>query len=113
MPGGVNPGSCGQLPSCAGSPPIRTHWEWEGVGPSRMKSWCQPGGDTFTFGGAVIVQVVPEHENAGNIVRLPIVFPWVLETAGSIVSLMQHDVMLMTCRQQERPLMLMLSRGEV
>jgi hypothetical protein len=81
MPGVVKPGSCGQLPSCDGSPPIRTQVEWEGVGPSKMNSWCQPGGETPAFGGVVIVHMVPEHEKAGKIVRDPIVFPWVLDVA--------------------------------
>lgn len=46
-----------------------------------MKSWCHPGGLMFALGGAVIVHVFPAQENAGNIVRAPIAFPWVLETA--------------------------------
>jgi hypothetical protein len=35
----------------------------------------------FAFGGAVMVQDVPEQLKAGKSVREPIVFPWVLETA--------------------------------
>lgn len=35
----------------------------------------------------MIVQVVPEHENAGKIVLAPIVFPCVLEVAGSELKL--------------------------
>jgi hypothetical protein len=35
----------------------------------------------FAFGGAVMVQDVPEQLKAGKRVREPIVFPWVLETA--------------------------------
>lgn len=60
---------------------MRTHFECDGVGPSKMKSWCQPGGDTPEFGGAVMVHVAPEHEKAGNIVLAPMAFPWVLEVA--------------------------------
>jgi hypothetical protein len=60
---------------------MRTQAEWEGVGPSRMKSWCHPGGETNAFGGAVMVHVVPEQLKAGNMVRAPIAFPWVEETA--------------------------------
>jgi len=48
-----------------------------------MKSWCQAGGMTLLLGGAVMVQVFPEHEKAGNIILLPIVFPWVLEVAAT------------------------------
>jgi hypothetical protein len=48
-----------------------------------MNSWCHPGGDTRAFGGAVTVQVLPEHENAGKIVRPPIVLPCVLDTAAT------------------------------
>ena len=64
---------------------MRIQCENDGVGPSKMNSWCHPGGATFAFGGAVTVQVLPEHENAGNIVRAPIALPCVLdvaETAG-------------------------------
>jgi hypothetical protein len=84
-PGVVNPGNCGQLPNFPGSPPIRIHCECEGVGPSRMKSWCHPGGETPALGGAVMVQVAVEatQVTAGNMVLAPMVLPWVLETAES------------------------------
>src|SRR6266702_120823 len=55
----------------------------EGVGPSRMYSWCHPGGDTLAFGGAVTVQVLPEHEKAGKMVRPPMVLPCVLDVAAT------------------------------
>ena len=61
---------------------MRTQLECDGVGPSRMKSWCQPGGETYALGGAVMVHVVPEHEKAGNMVLPPIVLPWVLDVAA-------------------------------
>ena len=35
----------------------------------------------FAFGGAVMLQDVPEHTKAGKRVREPIELPWVLETA--------------------------------
>jgi hypothetical protein len=35
----------------------------------------------FAFGGAVMLQDVPEHMKAGKRVREPIELPWVLETA--------------------------------
>lgn len=60
---------------------MRTHTEWDGVGPSRMKSWCHPGGEIPAFGGAVIVHDVPLHVNAGKSVRAPIAFPCVLDVA--------------------------------
>ena len=60
-PGGVKGASDGQFPRPAGSPPIRTHWDWEGVGPSRTNNMYQPAGETLTFGGAVIVQSLPVH----------------------------------------------------
>lgn len=68
-------GKSGQLPSSAGSPPMRTHCENEGVGPSRTKSWCQPGGETKAFGGAVTVQLVPAQVNSGNRILLPMALP--------------------------------------
>jgi hypothetical protein len=77
----VKSGNVGQLPSAAGSPPIRTHCEYEGVGPSRTKSWNHPGGQTFAFGGAVMVQELPLQLKAGNKTRLPKLLPCVLETA--------------------------------
>ena len=83
-PGLVNPGRFGQLPNWAGSPPIRTHWECDGVGPSRIQSWCHAGGETPELGGAVIVHEVPEQVKAGNIVRAPKEFPWVLEEAAKV-----------------------------
>jgi hypothetical protein len=65
---------------------MRTHCATDGVGPSKMKSMNQPGGETPAFGGAVIVQVVPLQENAGKIVRAPIALPCVLETAVGCIS---------------------------
>ena len=35
----------------------------------------------FALGGAVIVHDVPAQATAGNIVRCPILFPWVLVSA--------------------------------
>jgi len=46
-----------------------------------MNNWCQPGGQTCAFGGAVMVHVVPEQDNAGKIVLCPMLFPCVLESA--------------------------------
>lgn len=69
IPGTVNPGRSGQLPSPAGSPPIRTHSDNEGVFPSKTKSWNHPGGAIWEFGGAVMVQVDPEQVNSGKSVR--------------------------------------------
>jgi hypothetical protein len=60
---------------------MRTHAECEGVGPSRMKSWCQFGGETWEFGGAVMVHTLPLHENAGKMVRLFMTLPCVLGVA--------------------------------
>jgi len=71
----------GQFPIALGSPPILTHAECDGVGPSRMKSWCQPGGQTPPFGGAIIVHAFALQLNEGKIVRLPKVLPCVLEEA--------------------------------
>ena len=62
---------------------MRTQWECEGVGPSRMKSWCHEGGDTKEFGGAVIVQVLPLQLKEGKIVCPPIMFPCVLDVADT------------------------------
>ena len=45
---------------------MRTHLECDGVGPSRMNSWYQLGGDTKALGGAVIVHVLPAQLNAGK-----------------------------------------------
>ena len=50
---------------------MRTHAECDGVGPSSTNSWYQLGGLTFALGGAVIVHVVPEQENAGKMMRPP------------------------------------------
>ena len=63
---------------------MRTHCDTDGVGPLRMKSWYQPGGQTPLFGGAVIVHFVPEQENAGNSVLAPIALPCVLDGAARI-----------------------------
>ena len=81
MPGGVNPGRAGHSPSREGSPPMRTHFATDGVGPSKMNNMCHPGGETPASGGATMSQVLPLHLKAGKIVRAPIVFPWVLEVA--------------------------------
>jgi hypothetical protein len=82
IPGGVNPVKFGQVPSRPGSPPMRIHCPTDGVpAESRTKSINQPAGQTPTFGGAVIVQVVPEHEAAGKSVRPPMMAPCVLEVA--------------------------------
>ena len=78
-PGTVKSGKFGQLPSSPGSPPIRTKELLDGVGPSRMKSWNQPGGEVHWSGGAVIVHWLPWQVKAGKIVRWPKLFPWVLE----------------------------------
>jgi hypothetical protein len=60
----------GQLPNCAGSPPILTHWLTLGVpNESRTNSWNHPGGQIWEFGGAVTMQVLPEQDTAGKIVR--------------------------------------------
>ena len=50
---------------------------------SSTNSWNQLGGQTCALGGAVIVQVVPTHVNAGKMIRLFMLFPWVLETAAT------------------------------
>jgi len=55
----------------------------DGVGPSSKNNWNQPGGQTCEFGGAVIVHVLPEHENAGKIVRWPMLLPCVEASAPS------------------------------
>lgn len=81
-PGRVKSGKSGQFPSSAGSPPMRTQCECDGVGPSRTQSWCQPGGEMNEFGGAVIVQVVPEQENSGKRTRAPMLLPCVLDVAA-------------------------------
>ncbi len=60
---------------------MRTHLENDGVGPSSTNSWCQPGGETFAFGGAVIAQVFDTHMNCGKIVRPPIALPCVEDVA--------------------------------
>jgi hypothetical protein len=61
---------------------MRTQAECDGIGPSRTKSWNQPDGHTPTFGGAVIVQLPPEHENSGKMVRPPMIAPCVLLVAA-------------------------------
>lgn len=60
-----------------------THCDTDGVGPSKMKSWYQPGGQTPLFGGATIVHVFPTHENSGNSVLAPIALPCVLDGAAT------------------------------
>lgn len=60
---------------------MRTQRACDGVGPSSTKSINQPAGHAPPAGGAVTVQVVPEHETAGKIVRPPIIAPCVLEVA--------------------------------
>lgn len=59
-PGVVKSGKAGQLPSWAGSPPTLTQVAWLGTPPLSTKSWNQPGGQTPAWGGAVIVQTMPE-----------------------------------------------------
>ena len=89
MPGRWKPGRAGQFPSFAGSPPIWTNTPCDGVGPSRMNNWYHPGGETFESGGAVTVQTLfPEHENAGKIVRPPMMLLWVLDVATTSETLM-------------------------
>lgn len=63
---------------------MRTHCEYDGVGPSRMKSWCQPGGETFALGGAVMKHTFRIQLNSGNITRPPIALPCVDEVADEI-----------------------------
>ena len=60
---------------------MRTQAECDGVGPSRIQSWCHPGGETNALGGAVIVQVFPLQENSGKRVRASMALPWVEEVA--------------------------------
>ena len=67
---------------------MRTHVEFEGVGPSRMNNWNHPGGQTCAFGGAVIVQLFPEQDTLGKIVLWPILFPCVLDSAPRSETLM-------------------------
>ena len=74
-PGSGNPGSLGQFPSPAGSPPMRTNTPTDGVGPFRINIINQPGGLVFASGGAVTVQAFPLHEKAGKIVLWPIALP--------------------------------------
>lgn len=86
-PGNVKSGKSGQFPSLAGSPPILTHCECDGVGPSSTNNWCHPGGHTYAFGGAVIVHAVPAHENAGKMMRPPLMtLPCVLDEAAVVCS---------------------------
>jgi hypothetical protein len=61
---------------------MRTHLPTEGVGPSNRKSKNQPAGQIPTFGGAVIVHIVPAHTVAGKSVRPPMIAPCVLDVAG-------------------------------
>jgi len=55
----------------------------DGVGPSKIKSICHPGGEMPAFGGAVIAQELPAHVNAGKMVLPPIVLPCVLDVAAT------------------------------
>ena len=50
----------------------------------------------------MIVQVVPEHENAGKIVLAPIVFPCVLEVAGSELKLTKYANVFIICTNHQR-----------
>lgn len=62
---------------------MRIQAECEGVPAlSKTNSCHHPGGETKELGGVVMVTVVPEIVNAGKIVRAPMEFPCVLETAG-------------------------------
>lgn len=70
---------------------MRTHCENEGVGPSRTKSWNQPGGAIYELGGAVIVQWLPAQVNAGKSVRCPKLLPCELTTAMQHVSYALHE----------------------
>ena len=54
---------------------MRTQLECDGVGPSRMNTWNQPGGHTDALGGATTVHVLPLHEKAGKSVRIPMALP--------------------------------------
>jgi len=76
-PGSVKPGSLGQFPNFAGSPPMRTNTPTDGVGPFKMNIINHPGGLVCASGGAVTVQALPLHVNAGKIVLWPIELPWV------------------------------------
>jgi len=88
-PTGPTPGngwkaaSSGQLPSEAGSPPIRTHFACEGVGPSRTNILYQPTGAMYGPFGALTVHDRPEHDTLGNKMRAPIELPWVLDSEPS------------------------------
>lgn len=62
---------------------MRTNEATEGMLPSRTNNINQPGGQVWTSGGAVIVQVEPEHDTAGKMVLEPKLFPCVLETIPS------------------------------
>lgn len=65
---------------------MRTQCENDGVGPSRMNSWCQPGGQTNESGGAVIVHVFPWQVNSGKIVLPPMALPCVEDVAVDALS---------------------------
>ncbi len=81
-PGRLKSGKLGQLPNFPGSPPIRTHVLWLGVGPSNKKTWNHPIGQMFAFGGAVMVHDVAEEQlKAGKNVRCPMLLPCVDDTA--------------------------------
>lgn len=72
------------------------------MGPSRINSWYQYGGETPELGGAVIVQVVPAQVNAGKIVRAPIAFPWVLDDAVLMIDIVIGvNANIMKTHQQE------------
>jgi len=74
-PGNWKLGSLGQLPREAGSPPMRTNWPTDGVGPLRTNIMYHPGGAVWALLGAVTEQTVPAHETAGTSVRCPMLFP--------------------------------------
>lgn len=44
----------------------------------------------FALGGAVTEQMFPAHENSGNIVRIPMLLPWVLDVAVQKSNAMRH-----------------------
>ena len=70
---------------------MRTQCENDGVGPSRTNSWCQPGGETNEFGGAVMVHVLPAQVDSGKIVLAPMALPCVDDVAGDAFGQMRCD----------------------